>query len=71
MSQKRLKVNESLINFNICSLSKNFDDFCILLKDFNINFDMITMITLTESRISKKPVSPIYIKLENYSAVNT
>lgn len=71
MSQKRLKVNESLINFNICSLSKNFDDFCILLKDFNINSDMITMITLTESGISKKPVSPIYIKLENYSAVIT
>ena len=32
---------------------------------------MITMTTLTESGISKKPVSPIYIKLENYSAVIT
>ena len=39
ISQKSLKVNQCLY-LNICSLSKNFDDFCILLKEININFDL-------------------------------
>ena len=35
---------------NICSLSKNFDDFCILIKEINMNFDIIAFM---ESRIKK------------------
>ena len=54
----------SLLHLNICSLSKNFDNFCILLKEINMNFDIIALI---ESRIKKNSVSPIDIELENYS----
>ena len=52
-----------LLHLNIYSLSKNFDDFCILLKEINMNFDIID---LTESKIKKKT-----IKLENYSIEHT
>ena len=38
----------SLLCLNICSLSKNFDEFCILLKEINMNFNIIA---LTGSRI--------------------
>ena len=58
----------SLLHLNICSLSKNFDNFCILLKEINMNFDIIALI---ESRIKKNSVSPIDIELENYSIEHT
>ena len=57
ISQKSLKVNQCLY-LNTCSLSKNFDDFCILLKEININFDLIAR---TESRIKKNSVFLINI----------
>ena len=68
ISQRSLKVNQSLLHLNICSLSKNFDNFCILLKEINMNFDIIA---LTESRIKKNSVSPINIELENFSTEHT
>ena len=30
----------SSLHINICSLSKNFDEFCILLKEINVNFNI-------------------------------
>ena len=44
----------SLIHLNICSLSKYFDDFCILLKQINVNLDITA---LTESRIKQNQFS--------------
>ena len=58
----------SLLHLNICSQSKNFDKFCILFKEINMNLDIIA---LTESRIKKNSVSLINIELENYSTENT
>ena len=58
----------SLLHLNICSLSKKFYDFCILLKEINMNFDIIAP---TESRMKKSSVSPINIELENYSIEHT
>ena len=58
----------SLPHLNICTLSKNFDNFCLLLKENNMNFDIIA---LTESRIQKNSVSLINIELENYSIEHT
>ena len=52
----------SLLHHNICSLSKNFDDFCILLKEIDMNFDVIAL-----KRIKKNSVRPVNIELENYS----
>ena len=67
-SEKFKSKSLSLLHLNICSLSKNFDNFCILLKEINMNFDIIA---LTESRIKKNSVSPINIELENYSIGHT
>ena len=44
----------SLIHLNICSLSKYFDDFYILLKQINMNLDITA---LTESRIKQNQFS--------------
>ena len=57
----------SLLHLNICSLSKNYD-FCVLLKKINMNFDITP---LSELRIKKNSVSPIYIELENYLIEHT
>ena len=67
-SEKFKSKSLSLLHLNICSLSKNFDNFCILLKEINMNFDIIA---LTESRIKKNLVTPINIELENYSNEHT
>ena len=40
----------SLFHMNVCSLTKHFDDFNIVLSDLNINFDTLA---ITESRIKK------------------
>ena len=68
ISQKSLKVNQSLLHLNICSLSKKSDNCCILLKEINMNFDIIALI---ESRIKKNSASSINIELENYSTEHT
>ena len=49
-SEKLKSKSLPLLHLNICSLLKNFDEFCILLTEININFDIIA---LTESRIKK------------------
>ena len=50
---------------NVCSLTKNFDDFNILLGDLNVSFD------ITETRIKKDSLSPINLQLRNYSIEHT
>ena len=49
---------------NVSSLTKNFDDFNILLNDLNVNFDILA---ITESHIQKDSSSPINLHLDNYS----
>ena len=58
----------SLLYLNIFSLSEHCDNFCILLKEININFDIIA---LTESRIKKNSVPTTNIELENCSIEHT
>ena len=48
---------------NICSLTKSFDDFNILLNDLNVNFDTLA---ITESCIKKDSSSPVNLYLGNY-----
>ena len=48
---------------NVCSLTKTFDDFNILLNDLNVCFDILA---ITESRIKKSSSSPI-----NFSYITT
>ena len=56
---------EDLILFSyVSSLTKNFDDFNILLNDLNVNFDILA---ITESHIQKDSSSPINLHLDNYS----
>ena len=62
-----LKVNHCL-HLNIFSPSKIFDNFCMLLKEISMNFDIIV---LTESTIKKNSVSPINIELESCSTEHT
>ena len=47
---------------NVCSLTKNFDDFNILLNEVNVSFDNLTT---TETRIKKDSPSPINLQLSN------
>ena len=49
---------------DVSSLTKNFDDFNILLNDLNVNFDILA---ITESHIQKDSSSPINLHLDNYS----
>ena len=49
---------------NVSSLTKNFDDFNILLIDLNVNFNILA---IAESRINKDSSSPINLHLGNYS----
>ena len=52
----------------VCSLTKNFDDFNILLNDLNVNFDILA---ITESSIRKDPSSLANLDLDNYSTEQT
>ena len=49
---------------NVCSLTKNVDDFNILLSDLTVSFDILAMV---ETRIKKDSLSPINLQLSNYS----
>ena len=58
----------SLFHMNISSLTKNYDDFNILLNDLNVNFDILA---ITESRVKKDSSSPVNLHLDTYSAEQT
>ena len=47
---------------NVCSITKNFDDFNILLSELNVSFDILA---ITESRIKKDSSSAINLQLNN------
>ena len=49
---------------NVSSLTKNFDDFDILLNDLNVNFDILAT---TESCTKKDSSSPVNLHLDNCS----
>ena len=49
---------------NVCSLTKNFDDFNILLSELNYSFDILV---ITESRIKKDSSRLINLQLNKYS----
>ena len=53
---------------NVCSLTKNFDDFNILLNDLNVSFDILA---ITESHIKRDSSSPANLHLDNYSNEQT
>ena len=53
---------------NVCSLTKIFDDFYILLNKLNVSFDILA---ITETRIKKDSSSPINLQLSNYSIEHT
>ena len=53
---------------NVCSLTKNSDDFNILLNDLDFNFDILA---ITESCIGKDSSSPVNLHLDNYSIEQT
>ena len=57
----------SFFHMNVSSLTKNFDDFNILLNDLNVNFDILA---ITESH-KKDLSSPINLHLDNYSVEQT
>ena len=44
-------------HMNVCSLTKHFDDFNILLSELNISFDILAV---TETRINKDSSRPIF-----------
>ena len=58
----------SFFHMNVSSLTKNFDDFNILLNDLNVNFDTLA---ITESCIKKDSSSPVNLHLDNYSVEQT
>ena len=53
---------------NVCSLTKNFDDFNILLSELNVSFDILA---IAESRIKEDSSSAINLQLNNYSIEHT
>ena len=53
---------------NVCSLTKYFDDFHILISDLNVSFDILV---ITETRIKKDSSNPINLQLNNYSIEHT
>ena len=55
-------------HMNVCSLTKNFDDFNILLNELNVSFYILA---ITETRIKKDSSSPINLQLSNYSTEHT
>ena len=46
----------SFFHMNVCSLTRSFDDFNILVSELNASFDILT---ITVSRIKKDSSSPI------------
>ena len=58
----------SFFLMNICSLTKNFDDFNILLSELHVRFDILA---ITVSRIKKDSSSPINLQLNNYLIEHT
>ena len=58
----------SFFHINVCSLTKNFDDFNILLSDLSVSFDILA---ITETRIKKDSSSAIILQLNNYSIEHT
>ena len=55
-------------HMNVCSLTKNFDDFKLLLSELNVSFDILAT---TKPRIKKDLSSPINLQLHNCSTENT
>ena len=53
----------SFFHINVCSLTKNIDDFNILLSELNVSFDILA---ITESRIRKDYSIPINLQSHNY-----
>ena len=53
---------------NVCSLTKKFDDFNVLLSELNVSFEILAF---TETRIKKDSSSPINLQLINYSIEHT
>ena len=58
----------SFFHINVCSLTKNFDDYNILLSDLNVSFDILA---ITETRIKKDSSSSIDLQLNNYLTEHT
>ena len=58
----------SFFHMNVFSLTKNFNDFNILLSELNVSFDILAV---TETRIKKDSSSPINLQLNNYSIEHT
>ena len=55
-------------HMNVCSITKNFDDFSILLSDLYISFDILA---ITKTRIKKDSSSPVNLQLSNYLTEHT
>ena len=49
---------------NVCSLTKNVDDFNMVLSELNVSFDILA---ITESWVKKNSLSPINLQLRHYS----
>ena len=58
----------SFFHINVCSLTKNFDDYNILLSDLNVSFDILA---ITETRIKKDSSTSIDLQLNNYLTEHT
>ena len=58
----------SLFHMNLCSLTKNFDDFNRLLNELIVNFNILP---IKESHINKDLSSTINLQLNNYSTEHT
>ena len=58
----------SFFHMNVCSLTKYFDDFNILLSDLNVSFDILA---ITETTIKKDSSSPTNLESNNYSIEHT
>ena len=58
----------SFFHMNVCSLTKNFNDFNMLLSDLSVSFDILA---ITETRIKKDSSSTINLQLSNYSIEHT
>ena len=62
--QELLKEDLVFFHMNVCSLTKNFEDFNILLNDLNVNFDILA---ITELHIRKDSSVSVNLHLDNYS----
>ena len=58
----------SFFHINVCSLTKDFNDFNILLSDLNVSFDILA---ITETRIKKDSSHTVNLQLSNYSTEHT